>query len=212
MYTLYARNWAGSLAVEAMLAACGAPYKVVVLDRKPDGSFEDFFHALNPKAEVPTLVLPDDSVMTESAAMMIHLAEAFPAAGLAPAAGDPRRPQFLRWQVFFAAALYSSDLRLFYPQRYTKDAAEAPGIAARADETMMQEFAIYAQALGQGPFMFGRCGALDIYAAMLASWAPDPAALFRQFPNLGRMYAAVLENAAVKAVWERNGVTDFATG
>ena len=59
MYTLYARNGAGSVAVEALLAACGADYKVVVLDRKPDGSFEDFFLAINPKAEVPTLVLPD---------------------------------------------------------------------------------------------------------------------------------------------------------
>ena len=67
MYTLYCRNSAGSVAPEALLAACGADYRVVVLDRKPDGSFEDFFHKINPKAEVPTLVLPDDSVMTESA-------------------------------------------------------------------------------------------------------------------------------------------------
>ena len=71
MYTLYARNGAGSVAVEALLAACGADYKVVVLNRTADGAFEDFFHAINPKAEVPTLVLPDDSVMTESAAMMM---------------------------------------------------------------------------------------------------------------------------------------------
>ena len=48
MYTLYARNGAGSLAVEALLAACGADYKVIVLNRKPDGSFEDFFLAINP--------------------------------------------------------------------------------------------------------------------------------------------------------------------
>jgi hypothetical protein len=57
MYTLYARNQAGSMAVEALLAACGADYKVEVLNRLPDGSFEAFFHAINPKAEVPTLVL-----------------------------------------------------------------------------------------------------------------------------------------------------------
>ena len=105
MYTLYARNGAGSLAVEALLAACGADYKVIVLNRKPDGSFEDFFLAINPKAEVPTLVLPDGSVMTESAAMMIHICEQHPAAGLAPAPGAPGRAQFLRWQVYLAAAL-----------------------------------------------------------------------------------------------------------
>ncbi len=204
MYKLYARNGAGSVAVEALLAACGADYEVVVLNRNPDGSFEDFFHAINPKAEVPTLVLPDGSIMTESAAMMVFIAEQHPQAGLAPLPGAPHRAGFLRWQVYLATALYMSDLRLFYPQRYTKDAAGAEGIRARAEETMMQEFAIYAEALGEGPFMLGRLSALDIYAAMLCTWAPDVAALFARHPNLKRMYDAVLENAAVQKVWKRN--------
>jgi len=204
MYTLYARNGAGSVAVEALLAACGAEYKVVVLNRKPDGAFEDFFHAINPKAEVPTLVLPDGSVMTESAAMMIHIAEQFPAAGLAPMPGEAGRAQFLRWQVYLAAALYGSDLRLFYPQRFTTEAKGADGVKARAAEMMMHEFGIYAEALGDRTFMLGRFSAVDIYAAMLCTWAPDIDELFAKHPNLKRMYDAVLENAAVKKVWARN--------
>lgn len=204
MYTLFARNGAGSVAVEALLAACGADYKVVVLNRTADGAFEDFFHAINPKAEVPTLVLPDDSVMTESAAMMIHIAEQHPKAGLAPQPGEPGRAQFLRWQVYLAAALYGSDLRLFYPQRFTTDPAGAEGVKARATEMMAHEFRIYAEALGERTFMLGRFSALDIYAAMLCTWAPDMAALFAKHPNLKRMYEAVLENAAVKKVWARN--------
>ena len=204
MYTLYARNGAGSVAVEALLAACGADYKVIVLNRKPDGAFEDFFLAINPKAEVPTLVLPDGSVMTESAAMMIHIAEQFPKEGLAPMPGEGGRAQFLRWQVYLAAALYGSDLRLFYPQRFTTDAAGAEGVKARATETMNNEFAIYADALGDRRFMLGRLSAVDIYAAMLCTWAPDMDALFARHPNLRRMYDAVLENDAVKKVWARN--------
>ncbi|MFO1133435.1 MAG: glutathione S-transferase family protein [Hyphomicrobiales bacterium] len=204
MYTLYARNQAGSMAVEALLAACGADYKVVVLNRNPDGSFEDFFHAINPKAEVPTLVLPDDSVMTESAAMMIHICEQFPQAGLGPMPGEPGRAQFLRWQVFLAAAIYNSDLRLFYPQRFTTDASGAVGVKARAAETMAQEFAIYARELGERTFMLGRFSALDIYAAMLCSWAPDMGELFAMHANLKRMYDAVVANEAVKRVWDRN--------
>lgn len=206
MYKLYARNGAGSVAVEALLSACGADYEVIVLDRKPDGSFEDFFLAINPKAEVPTLVLPDGSVMTESAAMMIHISEHYPHAGLAPLPGEPGRAQFLRWQVYLAAALYGSDLRLFYPQRYTTDAAGAEGVKARAAETMAQEFAIYADALGSKAFMLGKLSAVDIYAAMLCTWAPDVGALFATHPNLKCMYDAVLENAAVSKVWARNGM------
>lgn len=207
MYKLYARNGAGSVAPEALLAACGAEYEVTVLERRPDGSFHDFFLKINPKAEVPTLILPDDSVMTESAAMMIHIAEAHPAAGLAPLPGAAGRAAFLRWQVYLATTLYMSDLRMFYPERYTTKGAEAEGIRQRATEMMMQEFAIYAAALGDGPFLLGsRLCAADIYAAMLCTWAPDMAALFKAQPVLGRMYDAVLANPAVKAVWDRNGM------
>lgn len=206
MYKLYARNQAGSMAVEALLAACEAQYEVIVLNRREDGSFEDFFHAINPKAEVPTLVLPDGSVMTESAAMMIHICEQYPKSGLAPLPGEAGRAQFLRWQVYLAAALYGSDLRLFYPERFTTDAAGAEGVKERAAQMMMQEFAIYADALGSRVFMLGKFSALDIYAAMLCSWAPDMGVLFATHSNLKRMYDAVLENAAVKRVWERNGM------
>jgi glutathione S-transferase len=206
MFTLYARNTAGSMAPEALLAACGAEYRVVVVERKPDGRLDEALHAVNPRGEVPTLLLPDDSVMTESAAMMIHICDLHPEAGLAPPAGTRERAVFLRWMIYLATTLYMSDLRLFYPERYTVDPAGAEGIRAKAHEMMMKEFALYEEALGAGPFLLGaRMSAVDIYAAMLCSWAPDMQALFAAHPTLGRMYAAVLENEAVRRVWARNG-------
>lgn len=207
MYTLYARNTAGSMAPEALLAACGAPFRVVILERGPDGSFEDFFHRINPKAEVPTLVLPDDSVMTESAAIMIHIADLFPACGFAPAIGSPDRARYLRWMVYLATTVYMSDLRLFYPARYSTDAAAAEGISARAAAMMEAEFAIYSDALGTGPFILGgQMSAVDIYAAMLCTWVPDMQQLFARHANLSRMYEAVLASPSIRAVWDRNGV------
>jgi glutathione S-transferase len=77
-------------------------------------------------------------------------------------------------------------------------------VKARAAETMAQEFAIYAEALGDRTFMLGRFSALDIYAAMLCSWAPDMGELFATHPNLKRMYDTVVANAAVQKVWARN--------
>lgn len=207
MFRLYCRKGAGSMAVEALLAVCGAPYEVVDLERNPDGSFHDFFLKINPKAEVPTLILPDDSVMTESAAMMIHIADSFPQACMSPATGDPQRPHFLRWQVYLAASLYMSDLRMYYPQRYTANADETEGIKARAAAMMWQEFAIYAEAVGKGPFILGStmCAA-DIYAAMLCTWAPDVTELFARHHNLKAMYDAVIAVPAVRTVWTRNEI------
>lgn len=207
MFKLYARNSAGSAAVEALLRLCDAPTELVIVARKPDGSLEDGFTRLNPKAEVPTLVLPDDSIMTESAAMMIHIADLYPEKGLAPPISSPQRPQYLRWMLFLATSLYMSDLHLYYPHRYTVAEAGVAGIEQRAGETMAQEFAIYAEALGGKPFMLGEAmSALDIYAAMLCNWAPDMEALFARHPNLGETYERVTAVPAIARVWERNGM------
>ena len=70
---------------------------------------------------------------------------------------------------------------------------------------MMQEFAIYAEALGANTFLLGKLTALDIYAAMLCSWAPDVPALFAAHPNLKAHVRGGDKRPAVKTVWERNG-------
>lgn len=204
MYTLYCRPAAGSVAVEALLALCESKYRTIDLERESDGSLPAFFHRINPKAEVPTLQLPDDTIMTESAAMMIYLADLQTAAGLAVATTAPERAQYLRWMIFLATAPYNSDLRLFYPERFTTINNETSGIRARAELMMSREFEIYAEALGQGPYMFGRLTALDLYAAMLVNWVPDIQALFAKHPNLRSMYEAVTNVPVVKAVWVRN--------
>ena len=107
MFKLFARKGAGSMAIEAMLAECGARHEVEDLTRDESGSLPKWFHEINPRAEVPTLILPDHSVMTESAAILIYLGDAFPEAGLAPAIASPLRPRYLRWLAFMAAAMAS---------------------------------------------------------------------------------------------------------
>ena len=174
MFKLYARPGAGSAAVEALLAECGAAFEIIDVLRGPDGSVPESYWQINPRAEVPSLLLPDNSIMTESAAMMIYLADLHPAADLAPAINSPLRARYLRWILYFAAAVYMGDLRMYYPARHSTDVAHASGIKAKAIEDMGRNFDIFAKELGEGPFILGHTmSAADIYAGMLISWAPD---------------------------------------
>jgi GST-like protein len=45
--------------------------------------------------------------MTESAAILIYLADSHPAANLSPPLDDPRRPAFLRWMSYVSAQIYA---------------------------------------------------------------------------------------------------------
>ena len=105
--TLYGAQASGSIAVEAALTLLGVPYDLVEGATWAQESARDRVAPTNPMRQVPTLVLPGGEVMTESAAILVHLAEAHPQAQLAPAAGDPARRQFLRWMLYVSSAIYA---------------------------------------------------------------------------------------------------------
>ncbi|HVC61598.1 MAG TPA: glutathione S-transferase family protein [Acetobacteraceae bacterium] len=83
-----------------MLEEVGQPYRTEVLDYAGTMKAPEYL-AINPMGKVPAL-RHGDTVVTESPAICAYLADAFPAAGLAPPAGDPLRGPYYRW-LFFAA-------------------------------------------------------------------------------------------------------------
>ena len=208
MYKLYSRSNAGSSAIEALLAELGVATELIDVPRQPDKSIPDWFKSINPRGEVPALALPNGDIMTESAAIMIYLADRHSDAGLAPHTDDPLRVRYLRWMVFLAAAPYTADLRMYYPDRYSTDKSHAAGIKAQAIADLNRDFDQFAVGLGDGPFVLGqRFSAADIYAAMLISWSEDVATLFKRQPKLKQLYTAVTARPAIAAVWARNGMT-----
>jgi glutathione S-transferase len=89
--------------VRWMLEETGAPYETVVVNYGPDMKAPDYL-AINPMGKVPALV-HDGAVITETAGIIAYLADAFPAAGLAPALGSPLRGPYTRWMFFAAGPL-----------------------------------------------------------------------------------------------------------
>ena len=207
MFKLYSRAKSGSLVVEAILEYVGADYQLIDVKRDENKRPPAEFLAINPLGQVPVLLLPDNSIMTESAAITLYLAELFPAAKLAPAISSPLRAAYLRWLTFLAANIYMTDLEVYYPERYSTDPAHAPSIRAAAIVRMAREWQIFADAVGDGPFLFGEeMTAVDIYAAMLVNWNVDVPTFFAKHKNIKRLYDGVLQVPAFKKIWVRNGV------
>jgi glutathione S-transferase len=207
MYKLYARKNTGSTAVEALLTLLGVQFEMIDVDKTETGAAPDWYKVINPRGEVPSLGLPDGSVMSESAAMMIFLADAHPAAGLAPKLTDANRAQYLRWIVYLAAAPYATDLRLYYPERYSTDPSHAEAIKAKASIDLARDFDVFAAGMGQGPFVLGKkLSAVDLYAAMLFTWSDDVEGLFAKHPKLKQLYDSVTAQPAIRKVWDRNGL------
>lgn len=100
------------MAPHAALAEIGAEYRLVEIDRET-AQTDPAYRALNPLGVVPTLVA-GDVVVTESAAILLYLADRFPEARLAP---DDRTDLYRRL-VFMTNTVQTCMLRFFYPERY----------------------------------------------------------------------------------------------
>jgi glutathione S-transferase len=89
--------------VRWMLEEVGQPYRTEVMEYGTSIKSPEYL-AINPMGKVPTL-RHGGTVVTESAAICAYLADAFPTAGLAPAAGDRLRGPYYRWLFFGAGPL-----------------------------------------------------------------------------------------------------------
>src|SRR3546814_3545933 len=84
MHTLLACRGTGSAIIEGLLDLTGLPYAIREIDHYGSETDRAVLRSHNPLAQVPVLILPDGAVMTESAAMVLHIADLAPGAGLAP--------------------------------------------------------------------------------------------------------------------------------
>jgi glutathione S-transferase len=203
-YRLYGGRQTGSMAIEAALAEAGVPYQMVDVARDPQGHWLTAFRAINPRGQVPVLILPDGATVTEGPAILSHLADAHPQARLAPAPGSPARARHDRWMAFFHANVYEAMLREMNPARYTEAPDQAPALARAATAYVRQHFQIMEGAFGEGPYLLGPDLAMfDIYLWMLVHWV-DAGWLAQACPRIARMAAMASARPALKPVLERH--------
>jgi glutathione S-transferase len=196
VYQLYARTNAGSLAVQIALEEAGAPYEVTWIAKTPEAVAA--YRRVNPAGRIPALRLPGGAVMSESAAILIYLAAAHPAAHLAPPTGTADYAHFLQWMVSLSANLYETALRYFYSERYTTGGATAAAdVKAKARSDYRRELTALDAQLA--PYLLGETYSLaDPYLYMLAGWYPDDTgSLFGELPSLARLARLMRERPAV---------------
>lgn len=104
MLTFYHAPQSRSFAVLWLLEELGQPYAMELVDIRAEAGPPESYRAIQPHRKVPAIV-HDGMVVTERAAICLHLTEQFPQAGLAPAVGDADRPAFLTTLVYADAVL-----------------------------------------------------------------------------------------------------------
>lgn len=159
------------MAIEAAFAEAGVDFEMVHVSRKTDENLTDAFMKINPRQQLPAVMLPNGSFIAEGPAILNHIADAFPAANLAPKPGSYARAHHDRWLAFFQANVYEGELRKLFPGRYVTDVACAASVKAAANAYVDRHYLIFEKVFGDGPYALGgQFTVLDIYVWMLAQW------------------------------------------
>ncbi|MDN3919470.1 glutathione S-transferase [Roseateles violae] len=210
MLTLYGTQGSGSAAVEAALAWAGLPVRFVDAASWKPGPGLDELAQVNPLQQIPTLRLEDGTVLTESAAILIHLGLAHPASGLLPAEASARALA-IRGLVFIAANCYSAISIIDYPQRWCADAEEDKPVQERiiagSRARLHKHWEIFAdQFFAEGrPFLGGeQPGALDLLATVVSKWSGARKHLQQQRPGFHALLQRVEQHPRLAPLFARH--------
>jgi glutathione S-transferase len=121
------------------------------------------FYTINPKGNVPTVVLPDGTVLNENVATLTYLADAGNA-GLSPREGTPERYQYLNHLAFVATELHKGVGALF-------NSGLSPEAREGAKGNALKKIDQFVSLLGGKSFLNGKTlSAADLYAYIVLSW------------------------------------------
>lgn len=204
-YRLYGRAGWGSTIVEAQLVWYGLPFTfepVGDLFKSPDARTR--LEKVNPLAQVPTLVMPDGSVMSESAAITLLLADITGQDTLVPKPGAPERAKFLRWLVFLVANIYPTFTYADDPARFVSVNAARDPFRAATDAYAQRLWRQVNSEAGAPYFLGERFSALDIYIAVMTRWRPKRGWFEIEAPRLFAIARHADQIPELRPVWTRN--------
>lgn len=208
-HLLYGAKNSGSASAEIALEWAKVPYRVVTAATwEPKSALKDLRRA-NPLQQIPTLVLPEGSVLTESAAILIHLGLAHPKSGLLPR--DPsQRAQVIRALVFIAANCYSQVSISDYPERWLTEAkkptVEALRTGARAQlhrAWVMFADQFHVNQSSQGGLFGEDLNAADVLAVVVSRWSGARQHLTRRRPKFLAALKRIEQHPRIAPVFAR---------
>ena len=207
-FILHGQPGWGSAIVEAQLAWYGLP-----MDFRESGDVlgseeaRDRLRPLNPLTQVPTLVLPAEhggTVMTESAAISLHLADLTGRDDLVPGPQAAERAAFLRWLVYLVANVYPTFTYADIPTRFVKDEASAKAFRAEVDAYAQRLWLAVESAAGAPWFLGERLSVIVLYLAVMTRWRPGRTWFTEHAPKVLAAAQRAAELPMVAPVMARN--------
>src|ERR1700694_3420114 len=210
MYQLHYFQANANAAPHMLLEALGAKYDLVPVHRANNAQKSKNYLKINPNGRIPTLV-DEKLVVSEAAAIVLHLVDQHADAGLAPAVGTPERAKFYQWLTFLTNSLQEELMTWQYPERLAGKDAAATEVVKRGAEARAGGFldVLEDHLKANGPLFLGnKLSAIDFYLVMLCRRARPMARPPRSRSNIAKLLDKVTALPSVRRAYEPEAITD----
>jgi glutathione S-transferase len=187
-----------ALASHIALEEAGAAYEAVRIDfgttqqRSPD------YLAVNPKGRVPALVT-DRGILTETPAILVYLAQSFPAAGLAPLDDPFALAEAQAFNSYLCSTVHVAHAHRMRGHRWADDPAALEAMKRKVPESVGAAFRLIEDGMLRGPWVLGNdYGIADMYLFTLSQWLAGDGVDIATMPKLADHFRRVGERPAVK--------------
>ena len=188
-----------SIAVAIALEEAGLAYEPVKVDFASAEQTKPAYHKVNPKGRVPALVV-EDSILTETGALLDYVADLAPKAGLRPE--DPLQQARMREVMYYlASTMHVNHAHKMRGSRWATQQSSFDDMTAKVPETMAASAAYVSENGLSGPFVLGeKISLADCYLFVVCTWLEGDGVSIADYPRIQEFMTAMEQRASVRAV------------
>jgi glutathione S-transferase len=197
MLKLYYAAGTCALASHIALEEAGAEFETVRVDFHSNAQRKPEYMAINPKGRVPALVT-DHGVLTETPALLVYVAQAFPEARLAPLDDAFALARVQAFNSYLCSTVHVAHSHRMRGYRWADDPGAILEMQRKVPQSVGECFELIERELFEGPWVMGGAYTIcDPYLFTLAQFLEgdgvDPAC----FPKVLEFRNRMAERSAV---------------
>ena len=190
-----------SLAAAITLQEAGLAHELIVVDFAKAEQTRPAYLAINPKGRVPALETPD-GILTETGAILDHIAALAPAANLVPS--DPFLAGKMREMMYYlASTMHVNHAHGPRGSRWASRQSSLDDMRAKVQENMKAS-CVYVESHIKGPFVIGNSLTLaDPYLFTVSTWLASDGVDIADYSRLAAHHAAMRQRPSVRAMADK---------
>lgn len=167
---LYYSPGSCALASHIALAEAGASYEPIRVDFSSGEQQKPDYLAINPKGRVPALIT-EDGTLTETPAILLYIAQKYPAADLAPLDDPFALARAQEFNSYLCSTVHVAHAHKARGKRWADDPAAIAEMTRKVPETVLAAFQLIEDGMLKGPWVLGEQFSMcDAYLYTVARW------------------------------------------